>query len=353
MVNLLLFLRYVAFAVFIICNAIIASVAVWNLSLARTVDFGSVAQVDTYLIFVAASGIVLAFTIVFTQLAIPNAVFGRVFSECIWVALYWIMELAGAAAISALGRTMCDSDDLRLTNQSPTIVHDSCASSQVLMGFSWICTLTLMMYLVALVTTTVSHYNEDPQAWHCKIRDYPWTSSETSHNGSSRAPTPSSIEKATLSVPTTQSRHLRPLISVLNRSNTATSSPESIIHPFPLPANSQKLVPAAPAQRAPNGTRETHNRQPSNNSYYSRPVQASMPRASLQMPSYHNPNRPPSPPRDWRSETSSQQQRTTPSPPAVGAGSAASSTASRGSRRVPGHRPPPLDLSKISAFRQR
>ena len=30
---------------------------------------------------------------VFTQLAIPNAVFGRVFSECIWVALYWIMEL--------------------------------------------------------------------------------------------------------------------------------------------------------------------------------------------------------------------------------------------------------------------
>ena len=95
MVNLLLFLRYVAFgecwlgaplrsltrppAVFIICNAIIASVAVWNLSLARTVDFGSVgaldafgllsvkltnhiAQVDTYLIFVAASGLVLAFT---------------------------------------------------------------------------------------------------------------------------------------------------------------------------------------------------------------------------------------------------------------------------------------------------
>ncbi|KAL1745643.1 hypothetical protein HDZ31DRAFT_35999 [Schizophyllum fasciatum] len=352
MVNLLLFLRYVAFVVFIICNAIIASVAVWNLSLARTVDLGSVAQVDTYLIFVAASGLVLAFSIIFMELALPSAILGRVFSECVWVALYWVMELAGAAAISALGRIMCDRSDLRLAQQSPTMMHDSCASSQVLMGFSWICALTLMMYLVALVTTTVSHYHEDPQAWHCKIRDYPWASSETPHNGPIRAATPSSIEKASLPVPTTQSRHLRPLISVLSRTNTATSSPESIIHPFPLPAASQKPVPVAPAPRPTDAMRETHHRQPSNNSFYSRPVQSSMPRTSLQATSYHNPSRPPSPPRDWQSQTSSQQQRKTPSPPAVVAGSATSSTASRGSRRVPGHRPPPLDLSKISAFRR-
>ncbi|TRM61891.1 hypothetical protein BD626DRAFT_459544 [Schizophyllum amplum] len=352
MANLLLTLRYVAFVVFIICNAIIASVAAWNLSLAQTVGFGSVAQIDPYMIFVAASALIIIFTIIFRELAVATSIFGSVSSECVWVMLYWILELVGAAAFSAIGHSMCDSDDLRFMNQPSSIARDSCASSRVLMGFSWICTLTLMAYLVALVTSTISHYHEDPQAWHCKIKDYPWASGQPLGDAPTRTATPSSIEKAAPPAAAPQQRWAPPLAAVLSRSS-ATASPESIINPFPLPATSQKPIPSIPAQRAPDASQETYHRPPSNPSLYSRAVQSSMPRASPQ-PTYYNPNRPPSPPRDWqRSEIVSQSQRNMQSPATVPAGSAASSTSSRGSRRVEGHRPPPLDLSKISAFRQK
>ncbi|KAF8201662.1 hypothetical protein BJ912DRAFT_946079 [Pholiota molesta] len=95
MLNPLKFLRYFVFVVFVICNAIITSVAVWNLSTVQSSpEAVGVTQIDAYLIFTGALGLLLIFPIIFCELCANNVFLVRVWFELLWVGAFWVMQLS-------------------------------------------------------------------------------------------------------------------------------------------------------------------------------------------------------------------------------------------------------------------
>ncbi|KAF9227538.1 hypothetical protein BS17DRAFT_773924 [Gyrodon lividus] len=160
--NNLLIARYVLFGLFIICNAIICSVAVWNYSIIRTTQ---TSQVDVYLIFLGAFSLASIFTLLFVELLCTNPFTARVWFECGWVTLFWIMDLAGAAAITAI------EPDLMCGHRVVAFVNHLCTSEQVLLAFTWICTIMVLLYLLLLIFTAVTHQRDDPGVWNYSARN--------------------------------------------------------------------------------------------------------------------------------------------------------------------------------------
>ncbi|CAA7271797.1 unnamed protein product [Cyclocybe aegerita] len=174
MFNLLKFLRYLVFLVFVVCNAVIASAAVWNLGIVEGLLLGSptpAKQIDAYLIFVGASGLFLIFPILFFQLYGKDVFLGRVWFELLWVGLFWMMELAGAAAVTSQS-SVCNTPTGNLFIQ---VVHESpCPSAQVLQAFTWICAILLLGYFTLLSILSFVKSKEDPTIWHCSVHRFPW-----------------------------------------------------------------------------------------------------------------------------------------------------------------------------------
>ncbi|KAF9246205.1 hypothetical protein BU15DRAFT_40329, partial [Melanogaster broomeanus] len=144
---------------FVICNAILCSIAVWNYSLVHTTP---TLQVDVYLIFLGAFGLATIFTLIFAEILCNNPFTTRVWFECGWAGLFWIMELVGAAAVTAI------EPDLMCGNPVTAV---ACTSEHVLLAFTWICTIILLLYLLLLIFTVVTHQRDDPGVWNSSIRD--------------------------------------------------------------------------------------------------------------------------------------------------------------------------------------
>jgi len=169
MQRILLTLRYVICCVFIVCNAIVASVAVWNLSLTLPAE-NDLIQVDYYLVFVGASGLALIFAIIFVELARRNAFTSRVWFEVAWVGLYCLMDLAGASALSAMApRQRCHHNGQGTTGGA----SDSCLSARVLLAFTWICAIALLGYFTTLIVLSIIHHRNDPRIWQHCIHNFP------------------------------------------------------------------------------------------------------------------------------------------------------------------------------------
>jgi len=142
MLNPLTLLRYLVFVVFVVSNAIIASAAAWNLSIVEDIA-GDVAAtaISIYLIVLGALGLVVIFTVIFLDLWEKDIFIIRIWFELSWVILFFIMELGGAAAITAQSNgQVCNS------NNSVSL----CASTEVLQGFTWICAILLFGYFILL-----------------------------------------------------------------------------------------------------------------------------------------------------------------------------------------------------------
>ncbi|KIK98845.1 hypothetical protein PAXRUDRAFT_627789 [Paxillus rubicundulus Ve08.2h10] len=130
-INSLLIARYLLFGLFVICNAIICSVAVWNYSLTRA---NQTSQVDVYLIFLGAFSLASIFTLIFVELLCTNPFTTRVWFECGWITVFWVMDLA--AALTAI------EPELRCSHRVIAFVDPLCASAQVLLVFTWVGTTT-------------------------------------------------------------------------------------------------------------------------------------------------------------------------------------------------------------------
>lgn len=163
MFNVYLCLRYIVFGIFIASNAIIASVGVWNLSLLQTVAMNF--PVVSYLISVGAFGLAFIFTVIFIELAQQNPVTSHVAFECGWVSLFFVLELAGAAAFSALVPiTMCSGGVEKK-------IQGSCISSQVLQAFTCIAATTLFGYLLVLLVSCFVRRQHGSAVWRCNVYD--------------------------------------------------------------------------------------------------------------------------------------------------------------------------------------
>ncbi|KAA1474908.1 hypothetical protein DENSPDRAFT_395311 [Dentipellis sp. KUC8613] len=164
--GLLLYYRFFLFGLLVVCNAIICSAGVWNLSLAQSA--GSSPPVDAFMIFLGAFSLVLVLPITFFDVFVKHAWTGWVGTECVWVTLLWIFHLAGAAAVTALLPTlMCNVQMERTTS-------DSCTSTRLLQVPAWICALALTIYVVLFTAAVAIHRRRNPTLWYASVRTYPW-----------------------------------------------------------------------------------------------------------------------------------------------------------------------------------
>jgi len=176
----LVWFRSFVFVLFMICSCIICSVGVWKLSLDDSAGLNS--QITAYLVFLGAFGITCGLPVMFIDILRKNAFTSRISVECVGVGILWVMHLSGAAAISA------NFINAQCTGSVPASAVNACTSAQVLIGFSWIATFTLLLYSVTLTVCTIIHQTADSRIWHSTVRDYPWFSNHWSqrlHSASS------------------------------------------------------------------------------------------------------------------------------------------------------------------------
>jgi hypothetical protein len=158
--------RYTVFGIFVIFNAIICSVSAWNLGILKSI--GLFPTVDGFLIFLGILGILLIFPIICIEQTRKNALPSRVWFEVLWVSVFWIFNLSGAAATSAL------LPDLFCEMAESGWTLDRCTSTKVLVGFLWLSTVMHLAYLMILVIAAIIHAREHPDVWQAGVPDFPW-----------------------------------------------------------------------------------------------------------------------------------------------------------------------------------
>ncbi|TCD60017.1 hypothetical protein EIP91_010868 [Steccherinum ochraceum] len=173
--------RYSLFALFLVFNAIICSVAVWNYTIAQALLV--TANIDVYLAVIGGLSVLFIIPIAFVDVFRKNALTGRVWFELLWVGVFWILELCGAAAFTAqIPDTLC-------TTASTILQPDGCTSSRVLEAFAWLTTILLLFHLLALFVSALLHYDDDKEIWSASIRFYAWYSTRSTLESNPPSPT--------------------------------------------------------------------------------------------------------------------------------------------------------------------
>lgn len=159
MTNFLPLARYNLFGLFLICNAAICISAVWNHTLALS---SQTLQIDIYLAFLGAFGLLFAVILIFVEVLFSNPFTTRIWFESGWVAVFWLMELAGATVVSVISGN-CGSEK--------TIASTSfCTSERLLLAFTWICTGILLVYFFLIIFTTITYQRDNPDVWNSTVR---------------------------------------------------------------------------------------------------------------------------------------------------------------------------------------
>ncbi|THH05452.1 hypothetical protein EW145_g4780 [Phellinidium pouzarii] len=146
-----------------------------------------------FLIFVGAFGLVVVFPVLFIEVTRRGAVSSRVWFEVSWITLFWVLNLAGAVAGSAVvSKAMCNFTSAEVHHSGP-----ACASARVLVVFSWLntafrassrlfdnltksaltryylCSL-VVLYFVLLMGFVIVHQKEDTGVWYTNVREFSW-----------------------------------------------------------------------------------------------------------------------------------------------------------------------------------
>jgi len=171
MLNIIWICRCLLFGVFIVSNAIICSVAVWNFTIAQEIDH--ILQIDAFLIVTAALALAFIVVVITASIVRRNSVVTCVWFECLWVGLFFILEFSGAVAVSITAPAI-------MCSVAPVIViSGSCSSTQVLMAFTWICSMCLLAYLLLVVIAALRHSQKDRRVWTRAIRHMTLSESES------------------------------------------------------------------------------------------------------------------------------------------------------------------------------
>jgi len=177
MLNFLKIIRYLVFFVLIISNTIVTSVAVWNLTLVEgSMRFSATATAAaSYLIGVASVGLLLIFPIIFLEITGKRTFLGVVWFELTWAGLIGIMTLVGASLITSLStRELCLPPAI-VTNRvvvKPVVVSP-CSSAQVLGVFTWMPATFLLAYVTLLAILAFVQSKDDASIWKSSVRDLP------------------------------------------------------------------------------------------------------------------------------------------------------------------------------------
>jgi len=176
MFNFLKVIRYLVFFVFIISNAIVTSVAVWNLTIIEgSTRFSTTAiAAASYLIAVATTGLFLIFPIIFLEISGKRTFFGRVWFELTWTGLFGMMTLIGASIITSISsRELCIPPAIVKGHLIVSPLASSCTSAQVMGAFTWIPATLLLAYMTLLSILSFIQSKEDPSTWRTPVWDLP------------------------------------------------------------------------------------------------------------------------------------------------------------------------------------
>ncbi|GJJ12075.1 hypothetical protein Clacol_006316 [Clathrus columnatus] len=101
------------------------------------------------------------------QLVRKNAFISRVIVEISWLTVLWLLNISGAAALTSVsGQLHCIPNGI----QSST----ACSSSVALLAFSWLNTVAMLLYLLALVGSSTYHSQDNTNIWNTGVRDFKW-----------------------------------------------------------------------------------------------------------------------------------------------------------------------------------
>jgi len=153
--------RVIFFVLVIVLNAAICSTAGFNVT--TTAGSGALRSLDMYLIVLSATTVLFTVPVFIIDFLRRGAVTSQIWFECVWCAALWVLNLAGAAAASALSASpVCPAG------------NSSCLSSQVLIAITWIsCLLLLAQFLLVFISSIYYQYRH-PDMWKCSVKEFQW-----------------------------------------------------------------------------------------------------------------------------------------------------------------------------------
>ncbi|KAJ3881006.1 hypothetical protein F5051DRAFT_398617 [Lentinula edodes] len=392
MPNFFVWLRYIVFATSVICSAVIASVSVWNLGFAQSSSrpLDQVIQVDSFGIFVGAFSLVGVFTIIFAEVGRTNVFTTRIWFDCLWSGFLFLLNISAASVITALLPSQMCKNTHKLPSQA-------CTSTKVLQGFTWLITTSLFAYFLTIFITVFVYSGSDPTLWRYSIYDlstYDRSNSSTRLRSPPSSPMPrmTSLKRfvkppsiPSIAAPRPQRPINNAVAAIMPYAYRSGLSPDYQIEHFQFPARSarqsqqesslQRLPTAAgagPRNLYPDYLRSSLPPDPQRSSTFSTNRSSAVPGDG---PSPYPQGSSPPPLGDWprpdiMTQASRRSHRITPKtiPTSVTLDIEAIPDVSNNSRSKPSeprirsgsisignsisaNRPPPLDLSDISALR--
>ncbi|KAG9099591.1 hypothetical protein FS749_000843 [Ceratobasidium sp. UAMH 11750] len=168
MISVLAGIRYALFALYIIYSGVLVTAGAWHLGLANTI--GASAQLDAFVVFLGAFGLLFILAVTFIDTLRKHAVTSTVWFELAWLGLFWVFYLAAASAATAIGpSTFCGIQGVDVLGW-----RDACAAIKVIIAFTWIGTFTFLVHMFTLLVLSLLHAPQSPGVWHSGVRDFPW-----------------------------------------------------------------------------------------------------------------------------------------------------------------------------------
>ncbi|KAG8904711.1 hypothetical protein FRB99_001297 [Tulasnella sp. 403] len=155
-------LRTTFLVLFILLNATICAAAALNISMSGSAS--ALRPVDAYLLFLSSSSIVFIFSVILVDILRRGALTSKVWFECVWLSLTWLMNLCGAAATTALSPAAPCSFEAR----------SSCTVAHVLIGVTWTTTLFVLAQLVLILVSAIYYSKRHPDVWTSGVCDFQW-----------------------------------------------------------------------------------------------------------------------------------------------------------------------------------
>jgi hypothetical protein len=125
-------------------------------------------------------------TIVLVDILRRGAFTSKVWFECVWLSVFWLLHLCGAAATTAsVPDEICTAR-----------FHTTCSTARVLFAVTWAATLLLLAQLLLTLIASIHHTNRHPEVWKSGVRDFQWFNGGGSTVLSSRPASLANVGKA-------------------------------------------------------------------------------------------------------------------------------------------------------------
>jgi len=231
--------RSALYSIFIVSNVIVCSVSVWNLLIAKNIERN--VHIDVFCVFLGGFALAFIFPMILLEYLHKQTVVFRIWFELLWVGIFFALEFAAAIALAAMVPSLQCAASVFVS-----IDNASCASTQILLAFTWIPSVTFLGYFLLLLVPTARLAKVDRRIWQRTVKTYPGPSETGQMHLTSNPSTPEPMLQRFSSFITPR-RVERPNSNVAKYSYRGGLDPEYQIEHFQYPASTARpnLPPGA------------------------------------------------------------------------------------------------------------